>query len=200
MTNIELRNISKYYHQKCVLENVSLTLQPAKYHLTGNNGSGKTTLLSLIAGLEIPSSGQVTIQSKVDFSSDKFEIPPLLTVANIFALYDKYDRCKSELRNGLVKTLDFESFVYSKYEDLSEGTKQKLKLILAFSGVGEWLLLDEPANALDAKSISLVKSFIKNTNRPVIVIDHSGLCIDESFQKISLAGGSICIKNSQAHC
>lgn len=57
---MELRNITKYYRNKLVLENVSFSIHKRQIiALVGKNGSGKSTLLKIIGGLIKPDSGEV---------------------------------------------------------------------------------------------------------------------------------------------
>lgn len=195
MSSIILEEISKSYNRKPIIKNISIELKPGKYHLSGANGSGKTTLLSLISRVEEPSSGRVVYQGKIDICSDKIEIPPKFTVNDVFSIYEKYQRSNVELRNQLVDTFKFNEFLWYEYENLSEGTKKKLKIILAFSGNGDWLLLDEPTNALDRESIQHVINYIKETQRSIILVDHSDLCVDDLFLSVNITGGEVCIKN-----
>lgn len=200
MNSIVLENISKKYYKETIIKNINIELKPGKYHLKGVNGSGKTTLLSLIAGIEKPSYGRVVNSENIDFCSDKIDIPPKLTVFDSFRLYDKYNRSNTKFRDELVKLFNFEDFIQHKYEDLSEGSKKKLKIILAFSGTGNWILLDEPTNALDKNSIEHVKTLIAETARPLILVDHSSCCVSSLFSVIEIKEGELCIVKYQSHC
>ena len=56
---MELRNISKSYHGRPVLQNVSFTIEPGVTALWAPSGAGKTTLLRILLGLERPDSGEL---------------------------------------------------------------------------------------------------------------------------------------------
>lgn len=195
MSSIFLEKISKIYNHETIINSLSIELKPGKYYLCGANGAGKTTLLSIISGVEKPTSGRVAFQGKIDFCSDKIDIPPKFTVYDIISIYDRYQRSDTIVRSEMIEIFRFNEFLQYRYEDLSEGTKKKLKIILAFSGNGDWLLLDEPTNALDKDSIDNVINYIRNTQRSLILVDHSGLCVDNSFVSITMARGRFCIGN-----
>src|SRR5258708_35162772 len=62
MSSIELKNISKTYGPRQVLEHVSLCVEEGEFvSIVGTSSSGKTTLLKIASGLEKPSTGSVTI-------------------------------------------------------------------------------------------------------------------------------------------
>jgi ABC-type multidrug transport system ATPase subunit len=62
---IELRNVSKNFGSKTVLENINLEIKKGEIHaLLGTNGAGKSTLIKILAGLLLPDSGK-TIYGKV---------------------------------------------------------------------------------------------------------------------------------------
>ena len=58
---MELRNISKSYHGRPVLQNVSFTIEPGVTALWAPSGAGKTTLLRILLGLERPDSGELLL-------------------------------------------------------------------------------------------------------------------------------------------
>lgn len=63
---IQLNNVTKVFKKNTVLDNISYTFEEGKiYGLYGENGSGKTMLLRAVAGLIIPTSGEVLIDGKV---------------------------------------------------------------------------------------------------------------------------------------
>ena len=70
MALIELRNISKSFEDTKVLDNFNLTVHENEFiTLLGPSGCGKTTTLRMIAGLETPTSGKITIGDRVVFDS-----------------------------------------------------------------------------------------------------------------------------------
>lgn len=171
---IEIINVTKAYKSHVVIENLSLTISDKRTRLLGCNGVGKSVLLRLIAGLEQVSSGAIVHDgSPIDIVSDSIEYPASLLPVTIFEFYDSYKRCNIAYRDELVKKLNFTDFIYTKVSNLSSGNLQKLRLLLALSGSGNWLLLDEPYNGLDGQSQSLLTDLINSTAKSVVLVDHN---------------------------
>ena len=173
MTNIELNNVSVKLGDNLILDSVTLALPEGQYQLTGKNGAGKSTFLQLLSGLIMPSSGSLNVDDRADLVADSIQIPDNMTITTVFSLYDKYRRCDITQRNQLIEAFQFSDCLTATVGKLSQGNQQKLKLILALSGNGHWLLLDEPFNGLDSTSAATLNHILAETNRPLIVIDHS---------------------------
>ena len=78
MSRIELKHIDKFYGSNHVLRDINLTIEDGDFMtLLGPSGCGKTTTLRMIAGLETPTSGRITIGDQVVFDSDLgINVPP----------------------------------------------------------------------------------------------------------------------------
>lgn len=80
---LALKDVSKAYGERAVLDQVSLTVRPGeRAGVIGENGSGKSTLLKLIAGAETPDSGEVTVVAPggTGHLRQTLDLPPHLTV------------------------------------------------------------------------------------------------------------------------
>ena len=80
MTNtesfIQIHNVSQRYDSVTALDQVSLDIQPREIHcLLGASGSGKSTLLRVIAGLQTPTTGEITIGTQVQ-TSPRIHVAP----------------------------------------------------------------------------------------------------------------------------
>lgn len=186
MTALNLQNISLSFSGVPVFTDTSCEILPGKYRLLGVNGSGKSTLINMFCGLVQPNSGSVTQIAMADLVSDTLVIPPDLSVFAIFALYDKYQRNDKNLREQLIADFGFGDYLYKTYGNLSQGNKQKLKLILALSGNSTWLFLDEAFNGLDAASIEVLNRIIDTTNRPLLLVDHAQTCSVEGMRQLRI--------------
>ena len=133
--------------------------------LFGKSGAGKTTLLRLIAGLEMPKSGKITVDNEVWFDSvKKINLPPQKRgVGFVFQDYALFPAmnveknilygCKTgEQKKNLSKMLaitELENLASSYPHQLSGGQKQRVALSRALINEPKILLLDEPLSALD---------------------------------------------------
>ncbi|WP_067564410.1 ABC-F family ATP-binding cassette domain-containing protein [Nocardia acidivorans] len=86
---LTLREVTKRYDDRVVLDRVSLAIRPGdKVGVVGDNGSGKSTLLRLIAGRETPDNGEVIVQSPggTGYLAQSLDLPPTATVADAIDL------------------------------------------------------------------------------------------------------------------
>ncbi|MCK5781461.1 MAG: ABC transporter ATP-binding protein [Flavobacteriales bacterium] len=167
---VNLKNITHYYDNKSVLNNLSLNIEENQLTcLLGGSGCGKTTILRLIAGLEIPESGQITIDNRNVTEKQKLIIPPHernigfifqdLALWPHFTVYKNIafgltERNEDNVRNTVFNMLDF--FGLQEYSNkyphqLSGGQKQLLAISRALVLKPKILLMDEPLSNLDVK-------------------------------------------------
>lgn len=194
MSYIEIEHYTKYIKKNIILNDINLSLEKNKiYGLVGINGSGKTMLLRAIAGMITPTSGRLTVDgiavengnhpSSVGIVIENADLWGDMTAfVNLDVLNDisenkvSRDRIKSTIaRFGLDPNSD------KPYKAFSLGMKQKLRIAQAFMAENDLLILDEPTNALDEKSIALLRSEIlleKKRGATVVLASHSKVDID----------------------
>ena len=174
--------VSKNFGSKSIIKNFNKTFKKKSYAILGKNGSGKSTLLKLIANLILPSSGKIEfiIRNKILNNEEKIssifftapyqELISELSVKELISFHYKFRR-KIKDEKKLISEFGLENFINSKIENLSSGTEQKLKLLLAFNTVSEYLILDEPCTNLDEDGKKLYKKMYKNfsKNRGIII-------------------------------
>ncbi|WP_432667215.1 ABC transporter ATP-binding protein [Wukongibacter baidiensis] len=161
--------------------------------ILGQSGSGKSTVLRLMAGLEVPSSGTIKVDSEFLVDDSKFVLPekrgigmvfqdyalfPHMTVAqNIKFGLKNMNKSEKDIRlNEVLKLIDMEKF-HARYPyELSGGQQQRVALARAIAPKPSLLLLDEPFSNLDAdlqiKIREELKKIIKKTGITSIFVTH----------------------------
>lgn len=162
MSILEVKNISKSFEGKKVLDDVSIQLNKGEIvSLVGSSGSGKTTLFNIIAGLVKPDEGTVLlngeditgISGNISYMLQKDMLLPYRTVLDNVALpLIIRGMKKKEAREKAA--VYFEQFGISGYEkkypsSMSGGMRQRAALLRTYLFSSEVAILDEPFSALD---------------------------------------------------
>ena len=144
------------------LDNVTLEVPPGEFTcLIGASGCGKSTLLSLVAGLEQPTSGEVSAGGgRVAFMFQEPALFPWLTAAgNVELALRARGLGKAERRQRteeLLDTVHLNGFGGKRPHQLSGGMRQRVALARALAQDADVLLMDEPFGALDAMTRDLL--------------------------------------------
>ncbi|OIN61063.1 sulfate/molybdate ABC transporter ATP-binding protein [Arsenicibacter rosenii] len=133
--------------------------------VVGASGSGKTTLLRLLAGLEKPQSGAITVQGQTWLdTAARISLPPQKrSIGFVFqdsALFPnmtvleniRFAAAGSPLISSLIESVGLQPFIHQKPDKLSGGQRQRVALARALVRRPQVLLLDEPFAALDESS------------------------------------------------
>jgi sulfate/thiosulfate transport system ATP-binding protein len=171
MTTIDIKNVTKRFDRFSALSDISLNIKQGELvALLGPSGSGKTTLLRIIAGLDVPDSGEVWMdgaraddrhlkERQVGFVFQHYALFKHMTVFNNVAFGLKVRPKQSrpsdaEIRErvmNLLKLVHLDQFEDRYPSQLSGGQRQRVALARALAVEPKLLLLDEPFGALDAK-------------------------------------------------
>ena len=170
MTKLNANNLNFSVEGFSILENVSLSVSSGDWlGIAGLNGSGKSTLLKCMAGLLIPSSGQMSmdgrpysevdyIQRKLSIMSQRTDVLTAMSVLDLVRLgryphLPAWSFSLSSIDHEHVEyALDFtglNDFRYRQIDTLSGGERQRAFLALSLAQDGSVLLFDEPTNHLD---------------------------------------------------
>lgn len=164
--SLELKNIKKSFQEgEDVLDDICLTAKKGEFvTLLGSSGCGKTTTLRIIAGLELPDSGQVFLNGKdvtglepnrrnVNTVFQNYALFPHMNVADNIGYGLKLKKTpKAEISRRVKEMLELvqlTGFEKRKPSELSGGQRQRVAIARALVNNPEVLLLDEPLGALD---------------------------------------------------
>jgi polar amino acid transport system ATP-binding protein len=194
--HLSLRQISKHFDGHLVLDAISLDLE--KVHtlvLIGPSGGGKSTLLRIIAGLEYPDSGEVSLNG----DPVVFDEPNLLrhrrTIGTVFQAFNLFPHLTAlenitlplekvhnhtpgeaeEIARKLIARFRLEKHSGKRPAELSGGQRQRVAIARAVSIKPRLLLFDEPTSALDPEMTADVLDMIQELRlegRDFVLVTH----------------------------
>ena len=188
---VEIKNLIKTFCKGdiCVANQLNLDLIEGEiFTILGTSGSGKTTFLRMIAGLEKPDSGEISIDGKKVFSKNIDVEPNKREFAIVFQNYALLphttvssnilfgsDASKNELEEILEKT-KLKGHENKYIHELSGGQQQRVALARAIINKPKILLLDEPLSNIDTELRNILrfelKEMIKSFNITALFITH----------------------------
>src|SRR5699024_2554363 len=188
-TIIEIRNATKRFKDKTVFENISLNFEKGKsYGFIGYNGCGKSVFFKTICGFSRLTEGEVICNVKVigrdmDFIQDAgvvIETPEFINDYSGFKNLKLLAQVQNKIGDKeILETLEMVGLSNDKDKKVrkySLGMKQKLRLAQAFMEKTKILILDEPMNGLDKKSVLVVRSILNrfvNNGGTLLMTSHN---------------------------
>lgn len=180
---VQLEDLTKYYGDTAATDGIDLTIAPGEFlTFLGPSGSGKTTTLMMIAGLVIPSKGDIRVHDKsiirvpvhqrnIGMVFQDYALFPHLNVADNIGFPLKMRGMKQrEIRRRVAVTLELmrlSGFEDRRPSQLSGGQRQRVALARALVFEPAVLLLDEPLGALDAKLREEMKFELKQLHQSI---------------------------------
>lgn len=176
---VDVRNVSKKYGKKKVLDEVNLKVAKGDiYGLVGNNGAGKSTLLKIITGIEESYSGEFSLLKASDrkeyyevrkYIGALIEEPGFYTGLSVKDNLEYY-RIQRGIPNSkrvdeVIDMMGLADDKKKKFGKLSLGKKQRLGIALALLSEPQLLILDEPINGLDPQAIMDFRNLMLKLNR-----------------------------------
>lgn len=171
---IEITKVNKKIKNKKILNNINLSFEKGTVNgIVGANGSGKTMLFRAICGLIKTDSGEITINNKPVVFNEKTPVSVGLIIEtpgffnnetalqNLKYLSDLNGNYDEEYILSLFSRFDILEKKDEKVKTFSLGMKQKLGIIQAIMEHQELVILDEPTNGLDKKSVAQFISIVK---------------------------------------
>ncbi len=159
---IRARGLAKRYGAKRIFDGLDLDVEPGGFVLvTGPNGSGKTTLLRLVAGLLLPTAGELEVDSDragLGFLAHEPLVYRELTALENLDLYGRLYRVpeRRERIGMLLERFDLWDARNERTASFSRGMLQRLALCRVFLHEPSLVLLDEPFSALDEQGAALL--------------------------------------------
>jgi putative ABC transport system ATP-binding protein len=197
-----------------VLNNIPFTLERGGFlAIVGPSGSGKTTLLGLLAGLDRPSAGRISLDGhdlgsmtedqraqlrsqKVGFVFQSFHLIPTLTAReNVQVPLELRGEPAGDRAQELLARVGLGDRSHHYPSQLSGGEQQRVALARAFSARPQILFADEPTGNLDAKNGSSIVELMMELNREigttVVLVTHDRELAAMARRVIRLADGEV---------
>src|SRR5690625_239369 len=213
---VKIKNVSKIYNDKKVVEDVSLTIEKGTItSFIGPNGAGKSTLISMISRLITQDGGEITLggedlnkakhndlAKKISILKQSNAINLKLTIRELVS-FGRFPYSQGKLNREDWKKVD-EAIDYMELRDmqhkyldeLSGGQRQRAHIAMVIAQDTEYVLLDEPLNNLDMRhSVQIMKTLRRLVNELdktiVIVIHDINFASCYSDQIVALKDGKI---------
>jgi ABC-2 type transport system ATP-binding protein len=184
---IEARELSKRYGDKVAVDGLSFTVRPGRVTgFLGPNGAGKTTTMRMILGLDRPTAGSVTVNSKpfAGLYSAMREVGALLDAeavhggrsahAHLLCLAQTNGIPRSRV-DEVIGIVGLEDVAGKRSKGFSLGMSQRLGIAAALLGDPDVLMFDEPVNGLDPEGIRWARLLMRSLaaeGRTVFVSSH----------------------------
>ena len=197
------------------LKDVSVDFQPGTFSaVMGPSGSGKSTLMHILAGLDRPTSGTVSIdgtdisrlndkdltllrRAKVGFVFQFFNLLPMLTAEENITLPIKIagESVDQELLQNLLHTMGLEDRRTHRPAQLSGGQQQRVAIARALISKPAVIFADEPTGNLDSSSshevLDLLRKAVDDLGQTIVMVTHDASAASVADRIVFLSDGSI---------
>jgi putative ABC transport system ATP-binding protein len=221
MALVEIRNVYKSFQRDTqkieVFENLTLDFEPQSFTaLMGPSGSGKSTLLNLVAGLDRPTSGTITVGGAVvsamtpsalaawrarhiGFVFQSFNLLPVLTAYQNVELPLLLTNLSKKERDERVRialgVVGLDDRIHHYPRQMSGGQEQRTAIARAFVADPTLILLDEPTGQLDAKSSQEVLGLLQRLNaefkKTIVIVTHDAHAAERAKSVLHLEKGDL---------
>lgn len=174
---ISIKDLSKSYGSKQVLNNISLDIYPGQVlGYIGPNGAGKSTTVKILCGLLSDFEGAVTVKGIdlrqeplavkriIGYVPELAELYEVLTASEflelVAGLYNIDPAVATERIRKMLAAFGLEQQMHQRMDTFSKGMRQKVLLVSGLLHNPDILILDEPLSGLDANSVIIIKELI----------------------------------------
>ncbi|MEQ8623822.1 MAG: ABC-F family ATP-binding cassette domain-containing protein [Vicingaceae bacterium] len=200
---LELHHLRKSYGDLKIVEDFNYVFKKGdKVGIAGKNGVGKTTFLNMLMGLEKVDGGKIVTgetvqfgyytQSGIQLKEDKRIIEVVKDIAEIIPLEKGKKITASQL---LERFLFPPKQQYTQVSKLSGGEKKRLYLLTILMSNPNFLILDEPTNDLDIKTIQILEDFLMEFSGCLLIVSHDRAFMDHLADHIFYFAGNGEIKD-----
>ena len=201
---VEIKNVNKHFGEKRLFDNFSCDIEQGDFVvITGASGCGKTTLLNMIGGLELVTSGKISVagleitnqknlqiyyRDIVGFVFQNFGLVEQKTVEENLKMIHKKGQTEVSVQEAL-RSVGMEKALKQKVYSLSGGEQQRIALARLRLKNCQLILADEPTGSLDRKNGQLVMKILHEMNaegKTVIMVTHDESLIQDTDKRISL--------------
>ena len=204
-TTIELENISKAYGDKVLLKDFTyFFLKNDRVGFVGKNGCGKSTLMKMIAGMEKPDNGVITVGQtvKIGYYSQEIDEKEMDSKQRVI----DYIRDTAEVidtpEGKVTASRMLENFLFSGEDQygllgkLSGGERRRLYLCKILMGAPNVLILDE-TNDLDISTMQVLENYLDSFQGIIIVVSHDRYFLDRTVRRIFAFEGNGILQQSE---
>lgn len=196
---VEFTKVSKKFHSKIILENVSFSLSEGLITtLIGQNGAGKTTIAKMILGLAKPDSGKIAINKDIAMGYvpqklDYYKALPMDAKSLLLMLAPNYSKDSFDYLDQVFK---FNHLLNQDIAKLSGGQLQKMMLVATILSKPDLLILDEPTQYLDVSSqqqFYRIIDWVKKTQKiSIFIISHDLFAVMKNSDEVICINEHIC--------
>ena len=190
-TTVELTDICKAYGNKVLIRDYTyFFLKNDRIGYIGPNGSGKSTLMKMIAGWVQPDSGTIEIGQTVKmgyFSQENEDMDTSLKVIDYIKNVAEYVKTKDgsiSASQMLERFLFPPSVQHTVIGKLSGGERRRLYLLKILMDAPNVLILDEPTNDLDIRTLMILEDYLDSFQGIVITVSHDRYFLDRVVRRI----------------
>ncbi len=198
-----LTNVTIFFSEKQLMNNVNLTISDGdRIGVVGKNGSGKSTFLKLLAGLEKPDEGSITVQRNMSVAylpqTPQLRDTDTITQAALTYLPARpgEDTASAAYEAQTILTQLGFTDLNQPVSQLSGGQRMRVALAGVLCRESDVLLLDEPTNHIDLDMAQWLEDRLLKWRKTLIVVTHDRYLLERAFSRIFHVGdGNVGVYN-----
>ena len=180
-------NLTKKYKKDIAVNKFNVAIQKGHiYGFIGPNGAGKTTFFKMLAGLVIPTEGEITVASGEKLEDFRRKMSFMIETPYLYERMTAFENIKiiagikgetnEKILNDMLELVKLQDTRKKKVKDFSLGMRQRLGIACALTGNPEVIVLDEPMNGVDPEGIvelrELILSLVEKKKITVMISSH----------------------------